>query len=149
MPGKPGPPAHAPVAFDEAAWSEDLRNSTDAGRAAATKKRAELERNGQPVKELLACETQARDGTSLPECVKTRIPWPNGKWGIVYLIARDKQTGRLSLDILAFGIRHHPKDSHALDVYETADRRLHNAIIARDLRTEKPPTTPNDQTQDG
>jgi hypothetical protein len=114
MPGKPGPPAHAPVAFDEAAWSEDLRNSTDAGRAAAT-----------------------------------RVPWPNGKWGIVYLIARDKQTGRLSLDILAFGIRHHPKDSHTLDVYETADRRLHNAIIARDLRTEKPPTTPNDQTQDG
>jgi hypothetical protein len=31
MPGKPGPPAHAPVAFDEAAWSEDLRNTTDAG----------------------------------------------------------------------------------------------------------------------
>jgi len=33
---------HAPVAFDEKAWSEDLRNTTDEGRTAATKKRAEL-----------------------------------------------------------------------------------------------------------
>jgi hypothetical protein len=39
MPAKPG---HAPVAFDEAAWSEDLRDSTDAGRTAATTKRADL-----------------------------------------------------------------------------------------------------------
>jgi hypothetical protein len=142
MPGKPGPPAHAPVAFDEAAWSEDLRQTTDTGRAAATSKRAELERDGQPVDELLACDEEARDGTSLPECVKTRVPWPDGKWGIVYLIARDKQTRRLSLDVLSFGMRHHPKGSHALTVYEIAHRRLHNAIVARDLRAEKPATPP-------
>jgi hypothetical protein len=125
---------HAPVAFDEAAWSEDLRQTTDIGRAEATRKRVRLEQDGQPVDELLACDEQARDGTSLPECVKTRVPRPDGKWGVVYLIARDKQTGRLSLDVLAFGIRHHPKGSHALTVYEIAHRRLHNAIIARDLR---------------
>ena|ERR1039458_1393004 len=130
----------APVAFDEAAWSEDLRQTTDTGRAAATRKRAQLERDGQPVDELLACDEDARDGTSLPECVKTRVRRPDGKWGIVYLIARDKQTGRLSLDVLAFGIRHHPKGSHALTVYEIAHRRLHNAIIARDLRGKKPDT---------
>jgi hypothetical protein len=34
MPAKRG---HAPVAFDETAWSEDLRDTTDAGRAAAIK----------------------------------------------------------------------------------------------------------------
>jgi hypothetical protein len=139
MPAKPG---HAPVAFDEATWNQDMRNSTDAGRAAATNKRAELERDGQPVNELLACDEEGRDGTSLPECVKTRIPWPDGKWGIVYLIAHDKQTKRLSLDVLAFDMRHHPKDSHALNLYERAHRRLHNAIIARDLRGKKPDTPP-------
>ncbi len=134
MPAKPG---HAPVAFDEAAWNEDLRNNTDAGRAAANAKRAELERDGQPVDELLACDEEARDGTSLPKCVKTRVPWPDGKWGIVYLIARDKKTGRLSLDVLSFGMRHHPKGSHALNVYEVAHRRLHDEIIATDLRGEE------------
>ncbi len=120
MPAKPG---HAPVAFDEAAWSEDLRDSTDAGRTAATRKRADLERDGQPVDELLACDEEAPDGTSLPGCVKTRVPWPDGPRGIVYLIAR-AQTGALSLDVLSFGMRHHPKDSHALSVYQIADQRL-------------------------
>ncbi len=127
---------HAPVAFDEKAWSEDLRNTTDEGRTAATKKRAELERDGQTINELLACDEQARDGTSLPECIKTRVPWPNGRWGIVYLIARDKK-GRLSLDVLAFGVRHHPKGSHALNVYEIAHWRLAK-ITARDLRGKEP-----------
>jgi hypothetical protein len=140
MPAKPG---YAPVAFDELAWGQDLRASTDAGRAAAVKKRADLELAdlrsvGQPVDELLACDEDARDGTSLPECVKTRVHWSEGKWGIVYLIGRDKETGRLYLDVLSFGIRHHPKGSHALNVYEVAHRRLHNAIVARDLRAEKP-----------
>src|SRR5271154_1934646 len=134
MPAKRG---HVPVAFDEAAWSEDLRQTTDTGRVAATRKRAQLERDGQPVDELLACDEDGRDGTSLPEYVKTRIPWPDGKWDIVYLIARDKRTKRLSLDVLAFGMRHHPKGSHALNVYEVADRRLHNAIVARNMRGEE------------
>jgi len=143
MPAKRG---HAPVAFDEAAWSEDLHNTSDAGRAAATRIRAELEREGQPVDDLLACDEEGRDGTSLPQCAKTRVPWANGKWGIVYLIARDKQTGRLSLDVLAFGMRHHPKGSHALTVYEIAHRRLHQ-IIARDLRRKTPDTPAAEDTQ--
>ncbi|HEV3320681.1 MAG TPA: hypothetical protein VG147_00635 [Solirubrobacteraceae bacterium] len=117
--------AHAPVGFDEAVWKEDLRSSTDAGRTAAASKRAELERDGQPIDELLACDTEAQDGTSLPNCVKTYVPWPDGKWGIVYLIARDPNTGRLSLDVLSFGVRHHPQGSHAPTVYERAHRRMH------------------------
>jgi hypothetical protein len=123
VPAKRG---HAPVGFDEVAWSEDLRNSTDAGRTAATTKRAALERDGQPIHELLACDEAAQDGTSLPGCVKTYVPWPDGKWGIVYLIARDPKTTRLSLDVLAFGVRHHPRKSHAPTVYEVAHQRMHS-----------------------
>src|ERR1700688_3362775 len=115
---------NAPVAFDETAWSEDIRNSSDAGRNAALIKRSHLERHGQPVGELLACATDSRDGTSLYGCVKTYVPWRAGKWGIVYVIARDPMTGRLSLDVLSFGVRHHPQDSKAPTVYEIADARL-------------------------
>lgn len=32
--------------------------------------------------------------------------------------------GRVWLDFLAFGVRHHPKGSHSLTVYEVAHRRL-------------------------
>jgi hypothetical protein len=32
--------------------------------------------------------------------------------------------GRLRLDFLAFGVRHHPKGSHALSVYDIAHGRL-------------------------
>jgi hypothetical protein len=76
MPGKPGPPAHAPVAFDEAAWSEDLRQTTDAGRAAATKKRAQLERDGQPVDELLACDEEGATGRACPNASRPVSPGP-------------------------------------------------------------------------
>lgn len=119
MPVKTG---HAPVAFDENAWSEDLRNATDAGRTAAANRRARLEQDGQLVAELLGCKDEARDGTSLGGCVKTYVLWPDGPWGIVYLIARD-ETGRLSLDHLAFGLRHPPAGRRA-SVYEIAHRRL-------------------------
>jgi hypothetical protein len=113
---------HAPVAFDENAWSEDLRNGTDSGRTAATKRRSRLEQDGQPIDELLGCRDEAQDGTSLGGCVKTYVPWPDGPWGIVYLIARD-ETGRLSLDHLAVGLRHPPAGRRA-SVYEIAHRRL-------------------------
>jgi hypothetical protein len=115
---------HAPVAFDENAWSEDLRNATDSARTAATHGRTRLEQDGQAVAELLGCRDEARDGTSLVGCVKTYVPWPDGPWGIVYLIARD-ETGRLSLDHLAFGLRHPPAGRRA-SVYEIADRRVNN-----------------------
>lgn len=121
MPAKTG---HAPVAFDESAWGEDLRNATDAGRTAAAQRRARLERDGQPIDELLGCIDEARDGTGLPGCVKTYVPWPDGPWGIVYLVARD-EAGRLSLDHLAFGLRHPPAGRRS-SVYQIADRRLND-----------------------
>ena len=76
--------------------------------------------------------------------MKTRVPCPDGPRGIVYLIARE-QTGALSLDVLAFGVRHHPKESHALTVYQIAHDRLHE-ITAKDLRG-KDPDTPSPRTE--
>ena len=72
----------------------------------------------------MACDEDARDGTSLPGCVKVYLPPPAGPLGLVYQIARNKQ-GRLYLDHLAFGVRHHPPGSRAETVYQLAHRRLH------------------------
>jgi hypothetical protein len=55
-------PGHAIVAFDEVAWSEDLRNATTSGRNAARRVRRKLESRRQPVAELLACDDEGRDG---------------------------------------------------------------------------------------
>ena len=85
------------MAFDEIAWSEDLRNATASGRDAARQVRRKLENRGQPVAEMMACDDEGRDGTRLGGCVKTYIPQPIGPWGLVYLIARDTE-GRFRLD---------------------------------------------------
>lgn len=110
------------MAFDEIVWSEDLRNATAASRDAARRARLRLERHGQPIDQLLACATEGEDGTSLPGCVKTYVPQPLGPWGIVYLIARDRDD-KLCLDHLAFGLRHPPTDRRA-SVYQLAHQRL-------------------------
>ncbi len=115
---------HAAVAFDEAAWSEDMRNATDAAREIAARRRAQLERDGQPIDELRACDSEGSDRTSLPGCVKVYIPPPYGPWGLVYLIARDDD-GRLRLDHLAFGLRHPPRARRA-SVYQVAHERLNS-----------------------
>ena len=31
----------------------------------------------------MRCQAEGRDGTRLGGCVKTRVPWPDGRWGIV------------------------------------------------------------------
>lgn len=116
----------APVAFDELAWQEDLRAANRSARRIATETRARLEREGQVIDALFACDTEARDGTSLPGCVKVYLPPPGGPLGLVYRLARNKQ-GRLCLDHLAFGVRHRPGGkTKAPTVYEIAHRRLHD-----------------------
>jgi len=119
-------PAHkagrAQVIFDEAAFREDLRRTTDAGRPVATATRNAYDRDGCPVEDLLACDSEAQDGTQLPGCVKVYLPSPAGKFGMVFEINR--QAGNLVLAYLSFGVRHHPPDSHALTVYQIAHQRL-------------------------
>ncbi len=134
MPPKRGA---APVVFDDFAFNDDLGRTTDNGRRTALDTRSAYERHGCPVDDLLACQEQATDGTDLPSCAKVYLPAPVGKFGMVLAIKR--QEGRLVLVYLAFGMRHHPKGSHALTVYEIAHRRLHQ-IIARDLRAQDPDT---------
>lgn len=113
----------APVAFDELTWQEDLRKTSKSARRIGEETRSRLEREGQAVGALFACDEHARDGTSLPGCVKVYLPPPGGPLGIVYRLAKNKE-GRLYLDHLAFGVRHYPPGSNADSVYQLANRRL-------------------------
>lgn len=112
----------APALFDDAAFAEDLRRASDAGEEVALAARREFEEEGIPVGSLLACDEEGPDGTELRHCMKLRLPPPNGKFGMVFRI--EKQKGRSVLVFAAFGARHHPADSNALTVYEIAHRRL-------------------------
>ena len=113
----------APALFDDAAFAEDLQGAGDAGREVALAARRSFEESGVPVKELRACDEEGPDGTALLHCVKVRLPFPDGKFGMVFRI--ELRDGRSVLTFAAFGVRHHPKDSHAATVYDIAHRRLH------------------------
>ncbi|HET7455074.1 MAG TPA: hypothetical protein VFJ76_06105 [Solirubrobacterales bacterium] len=116
-------PGRAPALFDDAAFAEDLRRTSDAGERVARAARREFEGEGVPVESLLACGEEGPDGTELRYCVKLRLPPPNGKFGMVFRI--EQQKGRSVLVYAAFGTRHHPANSNAFTVYEIAHRRLH------------------------
>ncbi len=111
-----------PVRFDEAAFDDDLLHVTPRGRLAATEHRATIEQHGLPATRLLRCEDEATDGTSLGGCVKTRLPWPDGDWGLV--LAGQIDDGTIYLQVIAFGERH-PTAGWRPSVYQLAHRRLH------------------------
>jgi hypothetical protein len=113
------------VRFDELALAEDLQHATAAGRRAGERARRELERDGVSAERLLRCQPEARDGTRLGGCVKTRVPWPDGRWGLV-LVPIASATEPLTLRALAFGERH-PTAPWRPSVYQVAHRRLHGA----------------------
>lgn len=56
-------------------------------------------------------------------CVKTYVPWPDGRFGAV-LVAVTHPDRPLALRVIAFGVRHHPRGSNAPTVYEIAHKRL-------------------------
>jgi hypothetical protein len=116
-------PGRAPALFDDAAFAEDLRRASDAGKDAALAARREFEAQGVPVASLLACEEEGPEGTALRHCMKLRLPPPDGKFGMVFRI--ELREGKPVLVFAAFGVRHHPADSNALTVYEIAHSRLH------------------------
>lgn len=95
-----------------------------AGAKALREARSQFEREGVEIKTLRRCDPEGRDGTKLPACFKVYLPAPNGKFGMVLRFIRDGQG--LALRYLAFGIRHHPRDSNAPAVYDIAHRRLHS-----------------------
>jgi hypothetical protein len=80
MPGASRPGAHFRVDFDDAAFAEDIEHtSSDTGRELAHRERDKLTAEGLPPDQLKRCDTEARDGTSLPGCVKIYIPRPDGR----------------------------------------------------------------------
>ncbi|MEX0972691.1 MAG: hypothetical protein WDZ46_05490 [Solirubrobacterales bacterium] len=112
----------APAQFDDAAFSEDLKRASDAGRQVAEAARREYEQDGVPIDDLLACEEEGPEGTALQHCMKVYLPHPDGKFGMVFRI--ELRENKALLVYAAFGVRHHPRSSNAPTVYEIADRRL-------------------------
>lgn len=53
---------HARVIVDEITFSEDLQRTTDTRRSVALETRSAYERDGCPVEDLLACDSEAQDG---------------------------------------------------------------------------------------
>lgn len=113
---------HAPVVFSDDAFDEDIARASSAPRAAAEAARRRYEQDGVPVNELRHVQDEGPDGTILPRCLKVYLPPPDGRFGMVFQLAIEESGARLRY--LAFGVRHHPKGSHALSVYEVASRRL-------------------------
>ena len=111
-----------PVRFAPDPWNQDLARTTRTGRTTAQAARGDYEPDGVPRSHLKPCEEEGRDGTNLPRCFKVYLPQPAGPFGMVFTI--DRQDDKPALVFLAFGMRHHPMESHALSVYEIADQRL-------------------------
>lgn len=113
-----------PVGFDDDALEEDLARLPASAEEALRSFHKDLRRlGGLPKSRLMACQAEGRDGTRLGGCVKTYIPWPDGRFGAVF-IAVTHPNRPLALRAIAFGIRHHPHGSNASTVYEIAHHRL-------------------------
>jgi hypothetical protein len=111
------------VVFDSDAITEDLAHATKAAREIGERAVRRLERDGITSEQLHACKAEERDGTHLPSCVKTYLPQPAGRCGMVLRLKVDEHGPFLFC--LAFGVRHPPRDSHRPSVYQVAHRRLH------------------------
>ncbi len=112
------------VRFDDLLFGEDLRHATPSGREVATRARRRFEDHGAELSELRRCDPDARDGTSLANCVKAYLPTADGRWRMVFEALRDPASGTLVLAYLAFGVAH-PEHPWQRSVYEVAHRRLH------------------------
>lgn len=127
-----------PARFDEAAFAADLEHLSDAAGTALMQLRREVDRDGGlPKSRLLRCQDEGRDGTQLGGCIKTRVPWPDGPWGIIFR-AVAHPTRPFGLRGIAYGERH-PTHAGKPSVYEIASQRLQE-IFAQDLRGEEPDT---------
>jgi hypothetical protein len=112
------------VRFDDLAFAEDLGHATPAGRKVAESARRRLAQDGVDPSEFKRCDPDARDGTSLPNCLKVYLPRPDGRWRMVFEVLRDPGTRELVLSFLAFGVAH-PEHPWQPSVYRVAHERLH------------------------
>jgi hypothetical protein len=116
----------ARVLFDEGAFAEDTMRSGRSGAETLREARSRFERGGVEITALRRCEPEGRDGTKLPACFKVYLPAPNGRFGMVFRFVRNSDG--IALRYLAFGVRHHPRNSNAQTVYEIAHRRLYGQL---------------------
>lgn len=127
---------YARVSFNEDAYAEDMLRCGRNGAAVLRETRSRYEAEGVEITKLRSCEAEGRDGTKLPGCFKVYLAEPDGKFGMVLRFTISEKSGGKkaaahtrkvppSLGYLAFGVRHHPKGSHAETVYQVAHRRLH------------------------
>jgi hypothetical protein len=114
------------VCFDPGAWDEDLARAPADGRVAARAARKRYEQSDIALSQLRMAQDEGTDGTALPHCAKVYLPPPAGKFGMVFEVVLGG--GQLRLEYIAFGVRHHPRDSHAPTVYQLAHRRLHETL---------------------
>lgn len=121
MPDTPAGPVF-PVVFDEPAIAEDLAHHPPVACRALELLRRELDRDGglQSVR-LRRCDAEGRDGTRLPGCLKTYVPWPTGQYGLI-MPPGAHPTRPLALYAFAFGVRH--PAARKPSVYQIADQRL-------------------------
>lgn len=108
------------VRVDSTVLEEDLAHATDAGRTAIKRALAGIA-DGVPFNWLKRCQSEGRDGTRLPGCVKFYIPQPDGRWGAV--LTADTRDGTKTLLLLAVGERH-PTQPWRPSVYQVAHARL-------------------------
>lgn len=120
-----------PVGFDEEAMAEDLARLSEGAAEALTRLQAEVEQlGGLPKSRLKACEDESQDGTNLGGCLKTYVPWPNGRFGCV-MVAVSHPERPLGLRVFAFGVRHHPKGSNTCCTTHSRRRRVRFRLLAR------------------
>jgi len=104
--------------LDALAMAEDTERLGQGGVEALAEFGHEIDRlGGLPAERLIVCEAEGRDGTRLGGCVKTYVPWPAGKFGAV-MVPVSHPDRPFGLRVIAFGVRHQPRDAHALSVYE-------------------------------
>ena len=117
-----GPGPRFAVRFDDRLFDEDLPHATSSGRAVARGARERFERDGIAAAQLTQCDPEHRDGTRLPNCVKTYLPEPGDRWRMVFELVLEEGTPALAY--LAFGVGH-PEHAWQLSAYQVADQRLH------------------------
>ncbi|MDP2710268.1 MAG: hypothetical protein Q8O56_03530 [Solirubrobacteraceae bacterium] len=116
------PPVLVPVLFAERQIAHDLARLPDRAAIELARLRRQIEREGGlPTSHIKRCEAEGPDGTRLPDCFKTYVPWDEDRWGLV-MIAVSHPTRTFALRAFAYGLRH-PTGTTA-SVYRIADRRL-------------------------
>ena len=116
--------AIVPTRFDDDEIAADLTHlPSDAASALSALRHCTDRNRGLPYSHLKACQAKGRDDTRLAGCVKTYVPWPDGRYGLV-LTAVEHPVRPWGLRVIAYGVRH-STGHRQLSVYQVAHKRLH------------------------